>query len=387
MKWLARMMAGGCLTLLIALPASSLNGPGGWAVEAVPLLLSQEPVTGLVVSARTGQPLAGAQVVIEGTAQGTVTNASGRFLFTDVEGETVTLRVVLIGYRDHTETVAAGSSIRIDLEETAIDLDAIVVTGTAGGSQTRAIGTTIAQVNMAEAMQVGQSGTIQELLSSNVSGLNMASGPGNVGTGGAIKIRGIGSVSLGSGPLVYVDGVRIDNNSNARIGSDQGNSTMRGGAVSRLNDLNPEEIESVEVIKGPRRRDALRHRGFGRRHPDHHETRLRGRTAVGGYGASGSLLPGPMPSTAGPRYTTRGPPHAPTVNCCRAASENSRFSSPSRRSDTGSRSTTATIRRTGSPRGAERTSSGTMCRHRWTGTRGSSTGTTGTGIPRGPTWN
>ena len=219
------------------------------AVE--PLPPRQEPVTGTVVSARTGQPLVGAQVMIEGTTRGVVTNSTGRFLLTNVEAATVTLRVVIIGYREHTETVATGSTIRIELEEIAIDLDAIVVTGTAGGSRTRALGTTMAQVDMTEAMRVGQSGTIQELLSSNVPGLNVASGPGNVGTGAAIKIRGIGSVSLGSGPLIYVDGVRIDNNSNARIGSDQGNRTMRGGAVSRLNDLNPEEIQNVEVIKGP----------------------------------------------------------------------------------------------------------------------------------------
>ena len=219
------------------------------AVE--PLPLRQEPVTGTVVSARTGQPLAGAQVMIEGTTRGVVTNSTGRFLLTNVEAATVTLRVVIIGYREHTETVATGSNIRIELEEIAIDLDAIVVTGTAGGSRTRALGTTLARVDMTEAMRVGQSGTFQELLNSNVAGLNMANGPGNVGTGAAIKIRGIGSVSLGSGPLVYVDGVRIDNNSNARIGSDQGNGTMRGGSVSRLNDINPEEIQSVEVIKGP----------------------------------------------------------------------------------------------------------------------------------------
>ncbi|MYJ10873.1 MAG: hypothetical protein F4086_11210, partial [Gemmatimonadetes bacterium] len=191
MKRLRKLLSTGCLALAGASPVAVV------APEAALAAPMQETVTGIVVSARTGQPLAGAQVVIEGTTQGTVTNSSGRFLFTEVEGETITLRVVLIGYRDHTETVATGSALRIDLEETAIDLDAIVVTGTAGGSQTRAIGTTIAQIDMTEAMRVGQSGSIQELLSSNVAGLNMATGPGNVGTGGAVKIRGIGSVSLG----------------------------------------------------------------------------------------------------------------------------------------------------------------------------------------------
>ena len=263
MSILRRLLSTGCLALAAALPAvvlapqvalaSPTEADRSLVRRAAPVAAPlQEVVTGIVVSARTGQPLAGAQVVIDETGQGVTTNSSGRFLITNVTGATVTLRVVLIGYREHTEAFQAGdATIRIELEETAIDLDAIVVTGTAGGSQTRAIGTTVAQLDMTEALQVGQSGSFQEMLNSNVAGLNMASGPGNVGTGGAIKIRGIGSVSLGSSPLVYVDGVRIDNNTNARIGSDQGNSTMRGGAVSRLNDLNPEEIQSVEVIKGP----------------------------------------------------------------------------------------------------------------------------------------
>ncbi len=263
MQSLGKLLSTGCLALAAASPAVALGPEAAMAsiAEAERTVLKlptahapslQEVVTGIVVSARTGQPLPGAQVVVEGTGQGVSTNSSGRFLITGISGATVTLRVVLIGYRDHTEVFHAGdAAIQIELEETAIDLDAIVVTGTAGGSQTRAIGTTIAQLDMTEALQVGQSGTFQEMLNSNVAGLNMASGPGNVGTGGAIKIRGIGSVSLGSSPLVYVDGVRIDNNSNARIGSDQGNGTMRGGSVSRLNDLNPEEIASVEVIKGP----------------------------------------------------------------------------------------------------------------------------------------
>lgn len=263
MSILRRLLSTGCLALAAASPAvvlapqvalaSATEADRSLVRRAAPVAAPlQEVVTGIVVSARTGQPLAGAQVAIDETGQGVTTNSSGRFLITNVTGATVTLRVVLIGYRERTETFQAGdATIRIELEEMAIDLDAIVVTGTAGGSQTRAIGTAVAQLDMTEALQVGQSGSFQEMLNSNVAGLNMASGPGNVGTGGAIKIRGIGSVSLGSSPLVYVDGVRIDNNTNARIGSDQGNSTMRGGAVSRLNDLNPEEIQSVEVIKGP----------------------------------------------------------------------------------------------------------------------------------------
>ena len=84
MQSLRRLLSAGCLALVAAAPIGA---------ESPPI---QEVVTGIVVSARTGQPLAGAQVVVEGTGQGVATNSSGRFLIPGISGATVTLRVVLI---------------------------------------------------------------------------------------------------------------------------------------------------------------------------------------------------------------------------------------------------------------------------------------------------
>ncbi len=208
-------------------------------------------VTGRVTDPQTGAPIGEVQVHLPGTGIGALTRQDGRYLLVNVPPGMYELTAERIGLGSVTRqiTVRAGETVEADLTMTwtALDLDAMVVTGTAGGSTARATGTTIAQVDMADVMRQGLPGTMQDLLNSNVSGLNMTSSPGNVGTGSAVRIRGLGSLTLGSGPLIYVDGVRTDNNSNAQIGS----SAMRGGSVSRFNDLNPEEIESIEVIKGP----------------------------------------------------------------------------------------------------------------------------------------
>jgi len=208
-------------------------------------------VAGQVTELQSGAPILEVQIHLPGTGIGVLTRQGGRYLMANVPAGTYQLTAERIGLGSVTLeiTVRAGETVRFDftMEMTPLNLDAIVVTGTAGGSMARASGTTIAQIDVSEVMQQGLAGTIQDLLNSNVSGLNMSSGPGNVGTGSAIRIRGLGSLTLGSGPLIYVDGVRIDNNSNARIGI----SNMRGGSVSRFNDLNPEEIETIEVIKGP----------------------------------------------------------------------------------------------------------------------------------------
>ena len=234
------------LKLVVGVAVLAIIGPFATSIEA-----QNGQVVGQVTDAQTGASLGDVQVYLVGAGIGALTRQNGRYLLLNVPVGSYELTAERIGLATVTQqiTVGLGETVEANLtmESMALNLDALIVTGTAGGSQARATGTAVAQVDMSAVMEVGQAGSIQDLLNANVSGLNMSSGPGNVGTGSAIKIRGLGSVTLGSGPLIYVDGVRIDNNQNARIGT----SNMRGGAVSRLNDLNPEEIESVEVIKGP----------------------------------------------------------------------------------------------------------------------------------------
>ncbi len=210
---------------------------------------AQNTVTGTVVDGATLRPLPGAQVGVEGTQLGTLTDNRGRFLILNAPSGPVTLRVVMIGYREATAPVAPGRPVTIELQETAISLDEIVVTGVVGAQQARAIGNSIGKVNVADLEELAPAMDIQRMISATVPGVRVAMSGGEIGAGGTTRIRGIASLSLGAQPLVYVDGIRVNGEeSNSAFGSYgfSGNSQP-----SRIMDFNPDEIEDIEIIKGP----------------------------------------------------------------------------------------------------------------------------------------
>jgi len=218
----------------------------------VPALSAQETgtITGRVTDAVTAQPLASAQVTIPELQIGVLTQQNGRFILLNVPAGTHTVTVQRIGYRDGTAavTVVPGESVTQDfqIEEEALALDEIIVTGTPGGTQRRALGNSVARVNAAQIAEQAVVTNVQEMLAGRTPGLRFGRVDGQVGGGSGITIRGVASVSLGSQPLIYIDGVRVDNS--AERGPDTGSAS---GNASALSDLNPEEIESIEVTKGP----------------------------------------------------------------------------------------------------------------------------------------
>lgn len=211
-------------------------------------LAAQEPRTlrGEVVHEGTGQPIEGAYVGVVGLPLQTLTNEAGQFLLFGVPDQEVTLTVTRIGYREHTVRVSPGSTtIRIELVMAAIALDEVIVTGTAGATQRRAIGNSVTRVDAVGAMELSASGNVSGLMNGRTPGVIITSGTGRVGAGPSINIRGRSTISLSQEPLIYIDGVRVNND----IAT--GPSTAYIHAVSRLNDINPEDIESLEIIKGP----------------------------------------------------------------------------------------------------------------------------------------
>lgn len=215
-------------------------------------LLAQNQIGGRVLDATTNRPLAGVQIAVTETGQGGLTQANGRFLITGINQDQVTIEIVMLGYRTHREQVAVGNvTFEFRLDPRAVELDALVVTGVAGDQQARSLGNAIASVNVAQLTDVAPPSSFESLLSGAVPGLNVASGGGEVGGGANIRIRGASSISLNSQPLVYVDGVRVNGN-NADVGGGIGGVGVDNSVPpSRLNDINPEDIESIEIIKGP----------------------------------------------------------------------------------------------------------------------------------------
>ena len=215
---------------------------------ARPLAAQAGPVGGTVLNATTGRPLIGAQVVVEGTQRGSLTDANGRFLIQNVPGTTIELRVVMLGYQETRVTARVGdTSVRINMAESAIQLDEIVVTGQPGGTQKRAIGNSIAKVDATSVVGTAQLKSMQELINGRAPGVVIMPGTGMIGSGSVIRVRGNSTFSLNAEPLIYVDGVRVLNEQGSGIVVQ----AFSSGVISRLNDFNPNDVESVEILKGP----------------------------------------------------------------------------------------------------------------------------------------
>jgi TonB-linked SusC/RagA family outer membrane protein len=206
-------------------------------------------VAGTVLVEGAQRPLAGAQITVEGQPdKATASDASGRFRLTGLSGTSVTINVRALGYRPETQTVNVGSTnVRFVLSARAVELNQVVVTGTAGGEQLRSIGTSVATVNVADVAAKTALPSVDALLNGRTPGVVVLPGTGQIGSGANIRIRGIGTFSLSSQPLVYVDGIRVNN----ATGSGLSVQAFGSGVVSRLNDFDPSEIENIEVLKGP----------------------------------------------------------------------------------------------------------------------------------------
>ncbi len=207
-------------------------------------------LTGTVTDASSGMSLVGVQVVVDGTTIGGLTNNAGRYLIQNVPAGPQQVRAVLLGYGPMTQavTVAAGETAVLDfqLSLSAIALDEVVVTAT-GEQRKREIGHAIGSIEAEELVETAPINNISDLIQGRAPGVQVSSSTGTVGMGSRIRIRGSSSISLNNSPLLYVDGVRVESSSS--LG---GNFTAVGGQEpSRFDDFNPEDIESIEIIKGP----------------------------------------------------------------------------------------------------------------------------------------
>ena len=215
----------------------------GWAPTPA---AAQETGTlvGTVLDAASRRPLEAVQVYIGGTGIGALTNAAGRFLLFNVPAGEQTLAADMVGYRSGslTVTVSAGESVVADfgLDQTAIALDQIVVTGAGIATERRKLGNTIAVVDAA-ALENNPISTFSDMLAARVPGVVLLPTSGSTGEGGRIRIRGSSSLSQLNEPIIYLDGIRIDRSAVSLSGT---------GNPSRLDDIPPESIDRIEILKG-----------------------------------------------------------------------------------------------------------------------------------------
>lgn len=219
------------------------------AIAFVPLAANaQSVITGRVVERASQRPIPDVSVRVAGTTVGARTNEQGVYRVVNVPAGEVLLRATRIGFSASTRTVTATNGIveGIDfaLEPAATILDEVVTNAVTGQAETRrSQGTNVGNIAVAE-IDPGPLTKFSDVLQGRTAGVTLQGTSGTTGTGQRIRIRGANSLSLSNEPLVYVDGVLVSNGNAIDVG-------VGGQAVSRLNDIPAEDIENIEVLKGP----------------------------------------------------------------------------------------------------------------------------------------
>jgi TonB-linked SusC/RagA family outer membrane protein len=216
---------------------------GGAAVEA------QTTAGTLVVTVKdaAGAPLANVQVAIVNSLIASQTNDAGRATLRNVPAGPQQVRALRLGFAEQKRSVAvtAGQVVEVEfsLQSVAVTLSAVVSTAT-GDTRRVEVGNAIATVDAVSETKLKPITNIQDLLNARAPGVQLSTGTQS-GTGARVRIRGSGSLNLSNDPIYVIDGVRMtSNNGSFSFGTGD-------AQPSRVVDINPEEIENVEIVKGP----------------------------------------------------------------------------------------------------------------------------------------
>ena len=218
-------------------------------LSVVPAALAAQTgtIVGKVIDRASRLPIAEARIVVPGTTLETQTNKDGDYRLNAVRAGRVTVGVFKLGHRAGSDSVrvVAGQTVTANFELAAslVTLSEVVVTGTAGNQERRAQAAQVASVNAADLTKSAPVTSVGELLQSRVPGVAVNSTSGTAGASKEIRIRGASSINLSNQPLLFVDGVRINEGILA--------SGQSGQSFDRMNDISPDDIESIEVVKGP----------------------------------------------------------------------------------------------------------------------------------------
>jgi TonB-linked SusC/RagA family outer membrane protein len=212
---------------------------------------SAQAVTGTVTSAADGAPVPGVSVLVKGTSIGTSTDADGKFSVNPPNPATDVLVVSFIGFASQEVSVQNRTSIDVVLKEDATQLNEVVVTALGISREKKTLGYAAQDLKSSELNTI-KTGNVLNSLAGKIAGVVVT--PGSTGPGGSTRVTIRGNKVLGgtNQPLYVVDGVPMDNSGAGSIGSDkqtsQYNITDYGSGAG---DINPDDIESMTVLKGP----------------------------------------------------------------------------------------------------------------------------------------
>lgn len=212
-------------------------------------------IRGRVVEASSLRALSGVQVFLVGEELGSLTNAAGEFLLLEVPAGEHQVQTEMIGYGSATQTVTVGADevaqVEFTLTPLAIDLDAVVVTGTPGAVSKRTLGNAVTTIDAIDVTEKTTITNVAQLLQAKTPGVTLLPSSGTPGAAPDIRIRGASSL-IGNEPVIYIDGVRVNTEGlGSFTPSGAAVTSYSGLATSAFDLINPEDIASIEVIKGP----------------------------------------------------------------------------------------------------------------------------------------
>jgi TonB-linked SusC/RagA family outer membrane protein len=218
----------------------------------------QRTISGTVLDSLTSQPVAQATVQIRGTDLGALTESDGDFVIRGAPSGEISLRIRRIGFTNTTVTVPADQSqVTIRLQPSYLELGELVVTGRATQARRQNVATSVTSVQGEEVQETSQQ-AVDKALQGRVAGATISQNSGAPGGGTQVQLRGPSSIFARSAPLYVIDGVLVSDdavapNANAITSAATGSnpSLDQDNQQNRIADLNPEDIESIEVLKGP----------------------------------------------------------------------------------------------------------------------------------------
>lgn len=219
------------------------------------LAYAQKDISGKVTDKKDGSPLAGVSVIVKDGGSATQTDMSGNFTLKNVPANA---RIIFsfIGFKTYESKLTSGNTVNIVLEEEAQQLNEVIVTANAVKREAKSLGYATTTINNADLTR-GKDRSVLNSLQGKVAGVQITSSSGGVGSSTRIVFRGGTSLTGNNQALIVVDGIPIDN-SNIEAGDPTvaGNVNAQGlnnqvDAGNRGNDINPEDVESVTLLKGP----------------------------------------------------------------------------------------------------------------------------------------
>lgn len=221
----------------------------------VSVVRAQQTVSGTVTDGSSGEALVGVNVIEKGTANGALTDIDGNFKIEVAEG--AVLLFSYIGYTSSEVTVGSRSLIDITLTEDVTNLEEVVVTGLATSVKRSNLANAVASVSGEDLAGKTNIQTLDGGLQGKVVGANILNNSGAPGGGISMKLRGITTITGSSEPLYIVDGVYIDNsavsngsNTVTAASTSGAMTTNQDNAANRIADLDPADIETIEILKG-----------------------------------------------------------------------------------------------------------------------------------------